>query len=74
MSVIDKLHQKWLEWTGDPDNDPPNAIILPIEDFVEFEKYLMELERNESLPLTWLRNVQVISSNGLDGIKIGRLV
>lgn len=74
MTIIDKLHNKWLEWTSDPDNDPPNAIILPIDDFSDFEKYLAELERNESLPLTWLRNAQVISSRGLSEIKIGRLV
>jgi hypothetical protein len=74
LTIVDKLHRKWLEWTGDYDNDPPNAIVFPLDDFNEFERYLAELERNESLPLTWLRNIQVFASKGATEIKIGRLL
>lgn len=74
MTIVDKLHQKWLEWTGDEDNDPPNAIVLPMDDFNDFKNYLAELERNESMPLTWLRNITVIVSRLSTEIKIGRLV
>lgn len=74
MTVIDKLHQKWLEWTADEDNDPPNAIVFPVTDFSEFNLYLAELERNESMPLTWLQNVRVFSSTGTTEIIIGRLI
>lgn len=73
-TIVDRLHKKHLEWTDDPDNDPPTHIVMNVTDFSEFQKYLDELERNESMPLTWLRNIDVIVSKSCTEVKVGRLV
>lgn len=72
--ITEKLHNKYLEWTSDPDNDPPDSLVMNQDDFNEFQSYLAELERNESMPLTWLHNMQVFVSRSVGGIKIGRLL
>lgn len=72
--ITEKLHRKYLEWTSDEDNDPPDSLVMNPSDFEELQKYLSELERNESLPLTWLHDIKVIVSTGATEIKIGILL
>ncbi len=74
MNVIDMIWVKRQKWAAEGNKRPPNAIIMPPKEYLEFQKYLAEIESNSSLPLTFLRDMQIFSSTGTTEIKIGIII